>query len=289
MKSIFLSLILAGTTQAGLLQSNPFYPMDTAFWHANLSIEQQAELTAELGFDGIGVAQRTCPDPGKLFPAMETNNLKRVVTYMTLPVTDGIPTLPPEFESFCQAADGQPALIQLAVRSMDKKIRTAETDRQLLEKLHEAADIAERHHLRIALYPHRNFYLASFAETTAFARTVARNNVGVTFNLFHWQVEGGKNRALLNQELAVASDILFSVTINGSIAMEAPLPETKPTKAMILPLNEGAFDTRHLLKTLDGIGYTGPIGLQCFGIRQPLHDHLGRSVQTYRKLVNGEE
>ena len=38
------------------------------------------------------------------------------------------------------------------------------------------------------------------------------------------------------------------------------------------------------LKTLDELGYTGPVGLQCFGIGGDAREHLARSMAAWRKM-----
>jgi hypothetical protein len=38
------------------------------------------------------------------------------------------------------------------------------------------------------------------------------------------------------------------------------------------------------LKTLKGLGYKGPVGLQCYGIGGDARDHLARSMAAWRKL-----
>ena len=39
-----------------------------------------------------------------------------------------------------------------------------------------------------------------------------------------------------------------------------------------------SFDVAGLLKTLDELGYEGPVGLQCYGIGGDARDHLARSI-----------
>ena len=57
----------------------------------------------------------------------------------------------------------------------------------------------------------------------------------------------------------------------------------------IQPLDRGSFDVAGLIKTLDELGYKGPIGLQCFGIGGDARDHLARSMAAWRKLHRGCE
>jgi sugar phosphate isomerase/epimerase len=54
---------------------------------------------------------------------------------------------------------------------------------------------------------------------------------------------------------------LFVVTING-----ASVGAKEWTNGLIRPLDEGDFDNRQLLATLSSIGYSGQIGLMCYGV-----------------------
>lgn len=38
------------------------------------------------------------------------------------------------------------------------------------------------------------------------------------------------------------------------------------------------------LKVLRGLGYKGPVGLQCYGLPGDARDHLTRSIAAWRKL-----
>lgn len=87
------------------------------------------------------------------------------------------------------------------------------------------------------------------------AEKVDRPNVGVMFNLCHWlRVDQSRDcRSLLHR----AMPRLWAVSING-----ADVHDEKPGwDHYIQPLDRGSFDVAGLLKTLDELGYKGPIGL----------------------------
>jgi hypothetical protein len=52
----------------------------------------------------------------------------------------------------------------------------------------------------------------------------------------------------------------------------------------IQPLGAGTFDVGAFMKTLSKLGYTGPVGLQCYSIGGDARDHLIRSMAAWRKL-----
>ena len=73
---------------------------------------------------------------------------------------------------------------------------------------------------------------------------------------------------------------LFQVTINGA-------DPTGDWDRLIQPLDRGSFDVSLVLKELRRIGYTGPIGLQCYNIAEDKSQHLSRSIAAWNRLVGG--
>jgi sugar phosphate isomerase/epimerase len=110
------------------------------------------------------------------------------------------------------------------------------------------------------------------------ADKVDRPNVGVMFNLCHWlRVDKSRDyQSLLKQALPR----LWAISING-----ADEQDDKPGWARyIQPLDQGSFDVAGFLRTLKELGYTGPIGLQCYGIGGDAREHLARSLAAWRRL-----
>ena len=129
--------------------------------------------------------------------------------------------------------------------------------------------------LRVALYPHVGFYVARVEDAVRVVEKVDRKNVGVTFNLCHWLKLDEVKSMLPLMKLAMPR--LLVVTINGAD------PEGGWDR-VIQTLDRGSFDTYKFLKTLRQLGYTGPIGLQCYGIKGDARENLTRSMAAWRKL-----
>jgi len=53
---------------------------------------------------------------------------------------------------------------------------------------------------------------------------------------------------------------------------------------MIQTLDRGAFDVEAVLKSLRDLAYSGPIGLQGYGIEGDVYDNLSRSIDAWRKF-----
>ena len=84
--------------------------------------------------------------------------------------------------------------------------------------------------------------------------------------------------------LRAALPRLMFVTISGA--------DTGDTKAMgwdrlIQPLDAGTYDLASFVRTLDKVGYTGPVGFQGFNIKLEPREALARSVTAWRKFTAG--
>jgi len=54
---------------------------------------------------------------------------------------------------------------------------------------------------------------------------------------------------------------------------------------LIQTLDRGSFDVYQVLVTLRRLGYTGPIGLQCYGVKGDRRENLKRSIGAWRGFV----
>jgi len=153
-------------------------------------------------------------------------------------------------------------------------------DPRAVEVLREIADLAAEQGVRVALYPHANNWIERVEDALRVVRKADRKNLGVMLNLCHWLKVGGEEKGL-EPLLKEAMPHLFVVTVNGA---DAGLGRRGGWDKLIQPLGSGTFDLYALLKTLRNLGYTGPIGLQCYGLRGDARDHLARSIAAWRKL-----
>ena len=152
-------------------------------------------------------------------------------------------------------------------------------DPRAVQLVSQIAEIASKSSLDVILYPHTGDWLQNVGDAVRIAKKVDRKNVGVMFNLCHWlKAEKGKD---LEKTLKSAMPYLKGVSIHGAdTAAEIATGKGK----WIQPLDSGSFDVGGLLKMLRKMGYTGPIGLQCYGLRGDASDHLKRSIAAWRKF-----
>jgi sugar phosphate isomerase/epimerase len=243
------------------------------------TLAQQAEMLKELGYSGAGhlwldkVAER--------LDTLDAAGLTLYQIYVRLNVAPGAKQpYDPKLKEVLALLKGRPTTLALLVSG--GKASDQGGDERAVELLREIAGLAQPFGVRVVLYPHVGNWLEKVDDAIRLADKVDRANVGVMFNLCHYLKTGREED--IPGVLAKAAPRLMAVSINGSPTGA----EVRAGKgAWIAPLDEGGFDMAGLLRALRAVGYKGPIGLQCYGIRGDAREHLARSMAAWRKLLAG--
>jgi len=252
-----------------------FFAMDTGTKDAkHRTAKQQAEMLKELGYDGIGCTAG--PGLAEMLKELDKNGLRLFAVYLGANIDADQPKYGPELKEAIEVLKGRNAILWLFVLSKKHKPSSPEGDERAVEVIREIADKAAEAGLRVALYPHHGFWVERVEDAVRVAKKVDRKNVGVTFNLCHWLRVNDESR--MESLIKSAMPHLFVVSINGADS------GGKDWKQLIQTLDRGSFDMSRFLKTLEDAGYTGPIGLQGYGMGGDAYDNLKRSIGAWRKL-----
>jgi sugar phosphate isomerase/epimerase len=254
-----------------------FFAMDTAIRDlANLPVAK------ELGYAGAGWRFETAETMAASVVAFREAGLSLVAVYGGATLTkDGV-GFKGDLEARFAALAGTGTTIWLPVNSADFAASDPAGDAVAVPELRRLADLAAKHGLGVALYPHVGSWVERIQDAVRVAKQVDRPNFGVTFNLCHCLRVG--DEAKIPALLAEAAPHLFLVTVNGADRDAAGAPWDR----LIRPLDEGSYSVSELLAQLESIGYTGPVGLQAFGVKVPVRENLGRSVKAWWALVPKE-
>jgi sugar phosphate isomerase/epimerase len=273
-----LFLSACGTPQAaGPGLNNPFFAMDTGTNRKTLSPAEQAQMLRDLGYGGIGYTGTDNIE--QMLRELEKRDLKMFNTYLGISIDPGSEHYDPRLKDTIARLKGKDVLLWLTVNSRQFEPSSEEGDPYAVEVVREIADMAGESDLKVALYPHLSSWVERVEDAVRVAKKVNRENVGATFNLCHWlKVEGGRNMRPL---MEMAMPYLFVVTVNGA---DRGNTKNMGWDRLIQPLDTGSFDTYRFLKTLKELGYTGPIGLQHYGIRGDARENLARSVKAWRQF-----
>jgi len=162
---------------------------------------------------------------------------------------------------------GRGAMIELTVRKM-----TPNTVRAVRQ----TADMAAGMNIRVALYPHYGFSIATMPQALDLIAKVDHSNLGVMFNLCHFlKSEKAED---LESILETAKPHLFAVSTSGADL------GGKTWKQLIKTLDQGTFPQERLFRALRLQGFSGPVSLQCYGIKGDKQMNLRRSMEAWRLL-----
>lgn len=278
--SVVTALVSATFTTSGAgavpTATNAFFPF-CIDWHdaRKRTFEQQAQMLKELGYPGLGHIWLD-----KVEERLKTLDAAGLRLFQITMVVDLTPGKPPydaaRFKEVCAAIKGRGVQFDLLVNG--RKPSDPAYDDQAVDILRTMSDQARGSGAQLLLYPHLSSWVERIEDAVRVADKVARPNVGVMFNLCHWlRVDKSRDyRPLLKQALPR----LWAVSINGADEFD----DRPGWDRYIQPLGQGNFDVAGFLRALRELGYTGHIGLQCYGIGGDTREHLARSMAAWRRM-----
>jgi sugar phosphate isomerase/epimerase len=275
--TICLGLMLClGARQAAELD-NPFFAMDTGT--ANGFSEEKIAMLRGVGYPGVDFSAvrsfgRSVDQLPEVLAAVSGRGLTLYAVYFTVEIDDG--ECPPDVRQAIEALRGRSeTVIWAALKSAHLPAGSAKGDAAAVATVRNMAELADHAGLQVALYPHAGQYAERVADNVRVARQVGKKNVGVTWNLCHWlKVEGGQG---FLTTAALAMPYLMRVTINGA---DTPVGDPGWDR-LIQPLDAGSYDVYGFVSRLRHLGYTGPIGLQGYGIQGDARQNLARSLAAW--------
>jgi sugar phosphate isomerase/epimerase len=252
-------------TSPGKGLANPFFVFDNGL----RGIEDPAPLLKELGFAGMGASGVRVSEVVQQY---EQAGLKVFSTYLGCRL-DQTPAYDPDLKQAVKELQGSDVILWLTVIGG----RHGREDDKAVAVIREIADLATASGLRVALYPHTGFYVATTADALRLVDKVDRDNVGATINLCHELMTGQGPK--LDATIREALPHLTLVSINGA----DPKQPGYGWDRLIQPLGRGDFDVYGFLKKLTDAGYRGPIGLQCYAVKGDPAENLKQSMKAWQE------
>jgi sugar phosphate isomerase/epimerase len=230
------------------------------------SFEKKAKLIKESGFNGIEIFE--LDNFREKISAIQNLDFKASSLYTKLDLDE--PQLDPRLIDAIKILKGSGTIIcPYIVKKNDtsKSFPNKEVDKIAIHLLRKLANLADESGLQVAIYPHLSFYVERTDHAVMIAKKANRKNLGLSFNLCHWLATSNmKTRGLLKKELEGLSPYLKMLSING--ANNIMSPKTNIWGDYILPLGEGNFDVKALLKYVAvDLGLNIPIGIQCYNLK----------------------
>ena len=261
-----LAILATSLVATAAAMANPFFAFDNGL--GKKSPAEQATLLKQLGYDGIGYTGTGNFAARK--KAFDEKGLKIFNLYVHSDVD----------KSDAYEAGLKDAIPQLKGTGVDLWLTLrgkAPDDTAAVRVVRDIADLAAASGVRVVLYPHLDCFVQTADEALRVVKQVDRPNVGLTINLCHELIAGNADR--MDTIVKTCAPHLFYVSINGADRKGA-------WRELIRPLDEGNFDVPGFLKSLDAVGYKGPVGLQCYQVPGAPEEHLKRSITQWKKMIN---
>lgn len=276
LSACIMALLSTGHIAPAAENPRPFFAFDNGVGRdVGMPPEQQAQLLADLGYQGIGyTGVNNIP---ALLQAFDAHGLKVFSTYLKIdlapnavPYDPGLPEAIKQFKSHGTA---------LWVHLHGAKSHSEELDDRAVTVLREIADMAQASGINVVLYPHVGFYVSDNADALRVVKKVDRPNVGTSFNLCHFLKQ--QDETEMERVIKESAPHLMLVSINGADSGDT---QKMSWDRLIQTLDRGTFDVSRLLRILDNVGYKGPVGLQCYAVKGDTRENLKRSKQAWDKL-----
>lgn len=240
-----------------------FFAFDNGVGRGDLTPVQQAALLKELGYAGIGYSghqhlaerQRAFDEAGLAITSLYVGCRLGTPPACDAGLLEALPLLKDRGTALWLTVQGQgdDAAAAAAVRLV--------------------AEPAAKLGVPVVLYPHNGFRIATAEQALPIIDLLAMPNVGLTFNLCH-ELRAG-NEARIPAIIRATAKHLRLVSINGA-------EHDGGWDRLIKPLGDGPVDVLAILRDLRAVGFTGPIGLQCYAVPGDQRENLRRSLVAWR-------
>lgn len=259
---------------------NTFFAMDTGTKDTDhQTFKQQADMIAQLGYAGFGHGHTDLNNLQQAIDALDAHGLELSAIYLGVNLDNKEAPFDPRLKDAIKMLDGRSTILWPYIQSSRFGLSSPEGDPDAIKIINQMADIIEGTDIKIAFYPHTSFWLETADDAFRLAQKIDRPSVGLTFNLCHQlRVLGPES---VEQTIKKVMPRLFVVTINGADSVPA---KTADWDRLIQPLDAGSFDVYPMLKLLRDLNYTGPVGLQHYGIKGSAKENFTRSITAWKKL-----
>ena len=257
--SLFLLLITSFVNAQSTSWSPKLYVFQNGMGFGDYNNE--VKVLNELGYGGVSSVKKGGEELAKRIAIYEKAKLKVFSIY--LDVSDkAIP------EDIVKPMANSGCMIELTIRKAGPKT---------VEAVRQTTKMAAKNNIKVALYPHAGFSVATMKQGMDLIKKVNHPNLGVIFNLCHFLKS--EKVETLEQVIESAGDRLFHVSTSGANL------KGKAWGDLIKPLSEGDFPQERLFKALKKINYKGDVGLQCYGIKGDRKTNLKNSIKAWGNLT----
>jgi len=278
---VFISINAIGQNKRTL--KNPIVLFNNSMNGKNLpsiSYNDQALMIKKLGFDGMEYKE-----PKGFVQTIDTfknQGLKMITNYSKFDL-DNKDFYLPEWKQVIPKLKGKNVIIEFTIYSNKYKPSDEAADSIIVPVLQELADFAKPYGVRLAIYPHINLLAEKVEDSYRLAKKVNRSNFGTVFNLCHFLSTDSLSN--LQKVLNMVLPNLFVVSISGADDGETiKWYKESGWEHLIMPLGKGTLDVYRVVEFLAENEYDGPIGIQCFKLKDKPEVYLQQSGEAIKSF-----
>jgi sugar phosphate isomerase/epimerase len=265
---------LASLSSAAEESPWPFFAFDNGVGRGVWPAAKQAETVKKLGYDGIHFNYTNPKDFAAKLSACRSAGVPIHAVYIYTFVDKPGDSYDPGIKEMIRSLKGSQTIIWMTLRDGVR----GKQDAEATGVVREIAALAAESGLKVSLYPHAGFYVATAEDAVRIARLVDLPHVGVSVNLCHELFAGNGGR--LAEVVKTAAPYLNLVSVNGA----SPIPDKGPSAWDTLPLGSGAFDTAAFLRLIRDTGYRGPIGHQFYAVPGDDMLKLSQAIESWKTV-----
>lgn len=246
--------------------------------------EEQVNLLKKFGYDGM--EKKGIDGLDETLDALNKQGLQLYTMYININLDDEKQPYDKRLKEVFKKLEGSQTMPWFYITSKKYAPSSEENDAVAVSILREIADMANEYGIKVMIYPHVNFWVDNVEDAVRVAEKVDRSNLGITFNLCHFLADQGvKSQETFPLMVEKAMPHLFAISLNGSdTPSEKIIQSGNLWEHLIQPLGEGDYDVGQYLNKFIDQGFKGPVGLQCFNIKEPKSVHLEKSMEAWKAM-----
>ena len=249
--------------------------------------EKQVQLLKSLGYDGM--EKKGIDGFAETLDALDNHGLKLYTMYLNIDLDNEEQPYDKRLKEVFKRLEGRGTMPWFYITSKKYKPSSEENDAIAVPILQEIADMAKEHGVKVMIYPHINFWVDNVDDAVRVAEKVNRRNLGLTFNLCHFLADQGtKSEETFLPTVEKAMPYLFAISLNGADTPDEEMMKSNNLwQHLIQPLGQGNYNTEEYLNAFIERGFKGPVGLQCYNIKEDKPIHLEQSMAAWKQMQKG--
>lgn len=252
---------------------NPFFAFKNSMEKKVPAVEDQAAILAEIGFEGFDHRELVALD--EALQALDKRGLKLFTIYFSVNIDTPETPYNPGLPEALPLLKDRGTILWCNTHSKRFQPSDPAGDASAVPIFQQLADSVAPYGVRVAPYPHVNFWVESPEDTARLAEKVDRPNFGTSFNLYHWNALEGERKRPLKEVVALLAPRLMVISLNGD---EGKTIDIGPLE------REDMGQYLEVLAAFRAEGFRGPVGLQCFAIEADPRVHLRQSMTVWNAL-----